>query len=361
MALRGQLLYVGYFAVPLVLLMKESAVKLSGLVIVGSLVMLLLAAACAEGLEPTPTRPPTRSAADISSGGTDLVVPPVDTPDTTSTGCELSITTPSDDLKYDIDFMSVKSGCDVVVKYVNNATAFKHNWVLVKTGTKDDVARCGGDVPPDYVCPGDDNVLQATIPLVEPGETRELRFPAPPVGKYEFVCTFPGHNATKFGVFEVTSGEEASATRAPAQQTETTAPAASDEAEAVPSGGTAGETALTITTPGDDLRYDTASLSAKAGTEVVLTYVNNSTAFKHNWVLVKAGTKDAVAADGGLAPENGHIPEGDDRVLAATIPLVDPGETRELRFPAPPVGEYEFVCTFPGHNATKFGVFEVTE
>ena len=123
---------------------------------------------------------------------------------------------------------------------------------------------------------------------------------------------------------------------------------------------TEGETVLTITTPGDDLKFDTDLMTVKVGTEVVLTYVNSSTVFQHNWVLVKAGTKDAVAADGGRVPENGYVPEGDDRVLAAIIPLVDPGEIREIRFAAPPVGQYDFVCTFPGHNATKFGMFDVT-
>ena len=129
----------------------------------------------------------------------------------------------------------------------------------------------------------------------------------------------------------------------------------------VPASGSVGaETLLTIRTPSDDLKFDCDFMSAKAGTEVVVTYVNDSTVFQHTWALVKAGTKDAVSADGGQHPENAYVPPEDDRVLAFMEPLVEPGETREFRFPAPPVGKYEFVCTFPGHNATKFGVFEVT-
>ena len=181
--------------------------KLAGLIF-GSLALLLLAAACAEGLESTPTRPPLRPAGGTDS---DVVVEPgvtivvaADEADETPSGCDVSITTPGDDLRYDIDFMSVKAGCDVVLRYVNNATAFQHNWVLAKAGTKDEVAADGGLLQENgFVPPDDDRVLAATIPLVEPGETRELRFSAPPVGKYDFVCTFPGHNATKFGVFEV--------------------------------------------------------------------------------------------------------------------------------------------------------------
>ena len=49
---------------------------------------------------------------------------------------------------------------------------------------------------------------------------------------------------------------------------------------------------------------------------------------------------------------------GDDRVIAQ-IGLLDPGEGNEIRFVAPGVGLYQFVCTFPGHNITMFGEFNV--
>ena len=86
---------------------------------------------------------------------------------------------------------------------------------------------------------------------------------------------------------------------------------------------------------------------------------NNSATLEHNWVLVEVGSKDQVATAGLRAGAgNGWIPQGDDRVLVHTT-LLAPGESEEIRFAAPAVGTYQFLCTFPGHGATMFGSFEV--
>ena len=75
--------------------------------------------------------------------------------------------------------------------------------------------------------------------------------------------------------------------------------------------------------------------------------------------MVEAGSKDQVASAGLRAgADNGWIPQGDDRVLAHTK-LLAPGESEEIRFAAPAVGTYQFLCTFPGHGETMFGSFEV--
>ena len=119
---------------------------------------------------------------------------------------------------------------------------------------------------------------------------------------------------------------------------------------------------LTISTPGDALAFDKDKLTASAGAEVVLTFNNVSAVNQHNWVLVQAGTKDDVANDGVAAgPDNDWIKPGDDRVIGNTR-LLNVGETGEAQFIAPPVGTYQFLCTFPGHNASGMhGTFEVTQ
>ena len=110
-----------------------------------------------------------------------------------------------------------------------------------------------------------------------------------------------------------------------------------------------------ISTVGDALRFDRAELRETNQASIKLTFVNASKINQHNWVLVKAGTKDAVASAGAAAgAENGWIPAGDDRILAHSG-LLDPGETEVVSFSAPFVGTYQFVCTFPGHAATMFG------
>ena len=115
-----------------------------------------------------------------------------------------------------------------------------------------------------------------------------------------------------------------------------------------------------ISTVGDELKFDRAELRETNQASVKLTFVNASKINQHNWVLVKAGTKDAVASAGAAAgAENGWIPAGDDRILAHSG-LLDPGETEVVSFSAPFVGTYQFVCTFPGHAATMFGDFVAT-
>ncbi|MFQ6030476.1 MAG: plastocyanin/azurin family copper-binding protein [Dehalococcoidia bacterium] len=119
-------------------------------------------------------------------------------------------------------------------------------------------------------------------------------------------------------------------------------------------------TTLDISTDGDKLKFDSNQLVVIAGDEVVLRFDNVSTVNQHNWVLVKAGTKDEVAAAGVAAgPDNDWIPLEDERVIAHTR-LIEPGQTGEVRFTAPGFGTYQFVCTFPGHNAAgMFGEFVV--
>ena len=115
-----------------------------------------------------------------------------------------------------------------------------------------------------------------------------------------------------------------------------------------------------ISTVGDDLKFDRAELRETNQMSIKLTFVNASKINQHNWVLVKDGTKDAVASAGTSAgAENSWIPTGDDRIIAHSS-LLDPGETEEITFNAPFVGKYQFVCTFPGHAATMFGDFIAT-
>ncbi len=127
----------------------------------------------------------------------------------------------------------------------------------------------------------------------------------------------------------------------------------------VPSGGSGGAAQLAIDVQGDALQFDVASLTATAGSEVVVTFNNSSSVNSHNFAIVEAGTKDAVATDGLAAGQNNNwLPVDDSRVIGATI-LLGPGESGQATFTAPAAGVYQFVCTFPGHNFTMFGEFIV--
>jgi azurin len=151
--------------------------------------------------------------------------------------------------------------------------------------------------------------------------------------------------------------EEHAETEKAAEETTTPATGETTETETTPI--VSGPVAIAIGAVGETLAFDTASITADSGAEVTITFTNPSANNQHNLVIVEAGTKDAVAADGTAAgPANDWVPPGDARVVANTK-LLDPGASGEVTFTAPAPGTYQFVCTFPGHNFTMFGDFVV--
>jgi azurin len=119
---------------------------------------------------------------------------------------------------------------------------------------------------------------------------------------------------------------------------------------------------LQIESIGNTMTFSKAALSAPAGSEVHLTFKNNSTmsTLPHNWALVKTGSEASVAA-GGLkfGEPAGYIDIRDSNLLAHT-PLAKPGESTEVTFTAPATGTYPFICTVPGHYMMMKGVFTST-
>ncbi len=119
-------------------------------------------------------------------------------------------------------------------------------------------------------------------------------------------------------------------------------------------------TALSVS--GNNRTFDKGKLTAEACSEVTLTFKNVDTLEQHNWVLLVEGADKTEVATAGIkaGPENGYIPQDDDRIIAHTK-LLDRGETGEVRFTAPKApGTYQFLCTFPAHFLTMMGDFEVT-
>ncbi|PKB71198.1 MAG: hypothetical protein BZY87_06590 [SAR202 cluster bacterium Io17-Chloro-G6] len=141
-----------------------------------------------------------------------------------------------------------------------------------------------------------------------------------------------------------------------AAPTSTSAPTSIVPATEPPSGG---PVTFGIDVKGDALEFDLSRMSVSAGAEVVVTFTNSSSVNTHNWALVEASTKDAVATDGLAAgQDNNWLPVDDPRVIGSTA-LMGPGESTQATFTAPAAGTYQFVCTFPGHNFTMFGDFIV--
>lgn len=81
-------------------------------------------------------------------------------------------------------------------------------------------------------------------------------------------------------------------------------------------------------------------------------------AMGHNFVLVKKADSKAVALDGGKAgPAKDYIPEGDARIIAHTK-MIGGGESDKVTFEVSkldPATEYQYFCTFPGHQSIMIG------
>ncbi|SHF79357.1 azurin [Fodinibius roseus] len=99
------------------------------------------------------------------------------------------------------------------------------------------------------------------------------------------------------------------------------------------------------------------SISAEPGEEirVVLTTESDlpATAMAHNFVLLTLSADvDAFVNAASQAKDNDYIPaDMSDQIIAHTE-LAGGGETVEVTFTAPEeTGEYEYVCSFPGHYA----------
>ena len=113
------------------------------------------------------------------------------------------------------------------------------------------------------------------------------------------------------------------------------------------------------------LRYANEAFAVKPGSRVQVT-LDNSDEMIHNWLLAKGDQKDlariaeAALKLGAEGMQKGFIP--DDLAILASIGLVQPGKKASVAFTAPKeVGDYPFICTFPGHSLTMRGIMKVSE
>jgi len=118
-------------------------------------------------------------------------------------------------------------------------------------------------------------------------------------------------------------------------------------------------TILLGTLPG--MKFDTPLLTVAAGSNVRLVF-RNSDDMLHNFVLCAPGRGEAVGAAAlalGLeGPAKSYVPESAD-VLYHTA-LIQPEASDTIFFTAPTApGDYEFICSFPGHAATMKGILRV--
>lgn len=121
-----------------------------------------------------------------------------------------------------------------------------------------------------------------------------------------------------------------------------------------------------IITGNDTMQFDLKTFEAKAGENVELTFKNigkiPKIAMGHNLVILKKGVS-AIAfgqkAMGAGANATNALPDSVKGDTIAATKLLGPAESETITFTAPDAGDYEYVCTFPGHFAMMRGVMKV--
>ena len=151
--------------------MKRSAFILSGLTIMLTLIMACGGAAS----EPaTPNTPASEIAADSTASEPAASTPSIS--ELESKRARPHISTVGDELRFDRARLEETAIFSVRLTFTNASTVNQHNWLLVKLGTKDEVALAGLAAGPEnsYIPPNDDRVLAHTG-LLTPKEGEQVK------------------------------------------------------------------------------------------------------------------------------------------------------------------------------------------
>lgn len=116
----------------------------------------------------------------------------------------------------------------------------------------------------------------------------------------------------------------------------------------------------------DQMSFSKKKMSAPASCETVKVTLKHTGSLAkdmmgHNWVLTKADDMQAIVKEGAAAGlDNNYLPEGDDRIIAATN-VVGGGETSEVEFSTEGLAgeKLTFFCSFPGHSGMMKGNFSI--
>jgi len=127
-----------------------------------------------------------------------------------------------------------------------------------------------------------------------------------------------------------------------------------------------GETKKVTITGNDTMQFDLKTIEAKAGEKIELTFKNvgkiPKIAMGHNLVVLKKGIS-AIAfgqkAMGACANATNALPDSVKGDTIAATKLLGPAESETITFSVSEAGDYEYVCTFPGHFAMMRGVLKI--
>jgi azurin len=113
----------------------------------------------------------------------------------------------------------------------------------------------------------------------------------------------------------------------------------------------------------DKMKFNTNEIKVPAGNTIELTFEHVGKMSKetmgHNFVLLKEGTNVQEFGQEALNfKDNDYIPEGSEAIIVHTE-MLGGGQKTTITFEAPKKGNYNYICSFPGHVALMNGVFIV--
>jgi len=121
-----------------------------------------------------------------------------------------------------------------------------------------------------------------------------------------------------------------------------------------------------IITGNDTMQFEKREFTVKSGEKVELEFKNigklPKIAMGHNLVILKQGISSLKFGQKVMslgASATNVLPEGSMEDVIAATKLLGPGESETILFTAPEPGDYQFVCSFPGHFAMMRGIMVV--
>ena len=111
---------------------------------------------------------------------------------------------------------------------------------------------------------------------------------------------------------------------------------------------------ITIRPVGNEMKYDTTEIRAKAGTHIriIMENVSNTPVMKHNVMFLT--NESFIEEIGRMAYDaTNHIPIHN--AIIASTPMAEPQTRTEVVFKVPEPGSYPYICTYPGHYVSMRG------
>ena len=116
----------------------------------------------------------------------------------------------------------------------------------------------------------------------------------------------------------------------------------------------------------DQMQFNKKTLEFKAGETIKLTFKHvgklPKVAMGHNFVILKKGTNLAAWAGKAMtaaATEDIPADEESKKAVLAHTKVLGGGETDTITFSIKEAGEYQYLCSFPGHFALMQGKITV--